>query len=122
MIGDDTKDGMDVGATGAHSGPDVGQPTPSIDQAEIDALMMAPLEEVIEVPVEQPAAQNQTPTPAPCAETDALPTEGALDGAHHAVPAPESGDGSPFPPRSRRPGQPRRSPSRSMQRPRPRPR
>ena len=87
---------MDVGATGAHSGPDVGQPTPSIDQAEIDALMMALLEEVIEVPVEQPATQNQTPTPAPCAETDALPTEGALDGAHHAVPAPESGDEQPL--------------------------
>ena len=97
MIGDDTKDGMDVGATGAHSGPDVGQPTPSIDQAEIDALMMAPLEEVIEVPVEQPATQNQTPAPAPCAETDALPTEGALDGAHHAVPAPEGRDEQPLP-------------------------
>ena len=97
MIGDDTKDGMDVGATGAHSGPDVGQPTPSIDQAEIDALMMAPLEEVIEVPVEQPATQNQTPAPAPCAETDARPTEGALDGAHHAAPAPESGDEQPLP-------------------------
>lgn len=97
MIGDDTKDGMDVGATGAHSGQDAGQPTPSIDQAEIDALMMAPLEEVIEAPVEQPATQNQTPAPTPCAETDARPTEGAPDGAHHAVPAPESGDEQPLP-------------------------
>ena len=97
MIGDDTKDGMDVGATGGHSGPDAGQPTPSIDQAEVDALMMAPLEEVIEVPAEQPAAQNQTPAPAPCAEIDARPTEGALDGAHHAAPAPEDGDEQPLP-------------------------